>query len=157
MDLPSRRVAVPVSVAPQRLWPLVTDIQLPGRFSDEFRRAEWITGNGPAEGAVFRGYNENRAIGAWHTDSTVTALHPHDLFEWTVGDLDSPIARWRFEIASGELAQSVELGPGKSALHTYIERFPHKCEAIIEARLAVHERNMRRTVEGIVALAQERS
>jgi hypothetical protein len=153
MAWPTRRVSVTVSVAPQRLWPLVTDIELPARFSGEFLSAEWLVGAAPAEGAVFRGYNENQAIGAWHTDSTVTAFRVPELFEWTVGELDSPIARWRFEIGDGELAQTVELGPGESAMRHYIAKFPHERDAIIEARLRVHEENMRRTVEGIAALA----
>ena len=155
MGWPSRRVSVAVSLAPQRLWPYLTDIQLPARFSEEFQRAEWLVGSSPAVGAVFLGYNENPSIGTWQTKSTITAVREPEVFEWTVGDVDSFVARWRFEVGDGEFAQTVELGPGKSPLRDYIERFPERREAILESRLRTFEPNMLRTVNGIIAMAQE--
>src|SRR3954453_23281498 len=57
-DAPTAAVDVVVGAPIERLWPLVTDINLPARFSSEFRGAEWLD-DGPAVGARFRGRSEH--------------------------------------------------------------------------------------------------
>ena len=38
-DSPTTSIAVEIDAAPATVWPLLCDINLPGRFSDEFQRA----------------------------------------------------------------------------------------------------------------------
>ena len=52
MDLPELRyrncptveAGLMIDASPQVVWALVSDIQLPARFSSEFRGAEWLDG-----------------------------------------------------------------------------------------------------------------
>ena len=50
---PETSVATQISAPISVVWPLVCDINLPGRFSKEFVRAEGLE-DGPALGATFR-------------------------------------------------------------------------------------------------------
>ena len=53
-DGPTTEVGRVIEATPAELWPLVSDIQLPARFSSEFRGAEWLDdATGPAVGARF--------------------------------------------------------------------------------------------------------
>lgn len=162
-DGPSTQVEVRVAASPEALWPLVTDISLPARFSEEFQGAEWIEdAAGPEVGARFRGRNQHSAIGEWETTSIVYVCEENRCFGWKVGDLEKPGASWRFDLepsdaASTTLRQWVQLGPGPSGITVAIDRMPDREERIIERRLAEHARNMAATLEGIKALAEART
>jgi uncharacterized protein YndB with AHSA1/START domain len=156
-DSPTAEVEVTIDAPPSAVWPLVCDIDLPARFSEEFQGAEWID-DGPARGAVFRGRNRHPMVGEWSVVCTVTDYEPQRVFEWTVGDLDDRTARWRFELAEQgagcRLSFRAEMGPGPSGLTPAIERMPEREEDIIDHRLEEWSANMRRTVDGIAALAE---
>jgi hypothetical protein len=49
----------------------------------------------------------------------------------------------------------MRIGPAPSGLSIAIEAMPDKEERIIERRLEEHARNMRATLDGIKALAEE--
>jgi hypothetical protein len=156
-DSPSTSVDVEIAAPPPVVWPLVCDINVPGSFSDEFERAEWID-PGPALGATFRGYNRHEVVGEWSAVCTVTALEPERAFEWTVGEVDYKAARWRFDLEATEqgstLRFSAEMGPAPSGLTPAIERMPDREEDIVARRLSEWTANMRRTIEGIKGLAE---
>ena len=48
-DGPTASVEVAIAAAPEVVWPLISDIGLPARFSPELQGAEWID-DGPALG-----------------------------------------------------------------------------------------------------------
>lgn len=156
-DSPSTSVEVEVAVPPSVVWPLLCDINVPGSFSEEFDRAEWIDG-GPAIGATFRGYNRHEVVGEWNVVCTVTAFESERVFEWTVDDVDHKAARWRFDLApalaGSTLRFSAEMGPAPSGLTPAIERMPDREEDIVARRLSEWTANMRRTIEGIRDLAE---
>lgn len=156
-DSPSAHVDVDIDAPTDAVWPLLCDINLPGSFSTEFQRAEWID-DGPALGATFRGYNRHDAVGEWNVVCTVTALETERAFEWTIGDVDFKVARWRFDLEpagdGSTLRFSAEMGPAPSGLTPVIERMPDREEEIIGRRLSDWSDNMRRTIEGIKALAE---
>jgi uncharacterized protein YndB with AHSA1/START domain len=159
-DRPSVDVEVRIDAAPSRVWELVSDIELPARFSEEFQGAEWIDGaSGPESGARFRGTNRHQAVGEWQTTSTLVELEPERVFAWIVQDPDNPSASWRFELEpDGDrttLRYGCVLGPGPSGLSAAIEQRPDKEERIIERRLEEHRANMQRVLDGIKALAEE--
>jgi hypothetical protein len=158
-DGPTVEVEVFVHTSPGRLWPLVSDIDLPGRFSDEFVGAEWLDGiTTPAPGARFRGHNRHRAIGEWDTVSIVTECDPPRVFAWAVTSVENPASTWRFELeprAGGTvLRQKARLGPGPSGTLVEIEYHPDEEEKIIQRRLSEHRVNMQRTIDGIRALGE---
>lgn len=153
-DGPTTEATCTVAASPAEIWPAVTDIELPARFSEEFQGARWLDGaTGPARGARFEGRNRNEAIGEWTVTCTVTDFEPARVYEWTVGDVDAPAAVWRFEIeptAEGcVLTERARLGPGPSGLVAYIERHPEAEEQIVAGRLDGLRANMQRTIEGI--------
>src|SRR5437588_13129895 len=90
-DGPGTEESVSIAAPPATVWALVTDINLPARFSTEFQGAEWSSeANGPALGATFVGRNKHPAAGEWETTSTICGYEPERLFEWAVGDPDRP-------------------------------------------------------------------
>lgn len=159
MDSPAADVEVSINAPAELVWPLVCDINVPGAFSQEFQRAEWID-NGPALGATFRGYNRHEQVGEWNVLCTVTDFDDGRTFEWTVGDVDNKVARWRFDLSpagqGSTLRFSAEMGPGPSGLTPAIESMPDREEEIVARRLSEWAENMTRTAEGIKALAESR-
>jgi uncharacterized protein YndB with AHSA1/START domain len=158
-DCPTVEVDVLIGASPDSLWNLVTDIDLPARFSNEFQGAAWLEGaSGPTLGACFSGRNRHPAGGEWESTSTVVACEPERVFAWAVGDPDHPSASWRFELApeagGTRLRQWAQMGPGRSGLTPAIEAMPDKEERIVARRLEEWRANMLATVEGIKALAE---
>ncbi len=148
---------VDVDAKPADIWPLVSDINLPARFSDEFQGAEWIDPM-PAVGATFKGRNRREDLGEWEVTCTLVDYEPEQVFAWHAGDPDSPAAQWRFEVepllGGSRLRFSMVLGPGASGLTAVIEAMPDKEAAIIANRQKGQAANMRRTIEGIRDLAE---
>jgi uncharacterized protein YndB with AHSA1/START domain len=156
-DSPTTEVDVLVHAPIERIWELVTDIELPAQFSTEFQGAEWIDA-GPAVAARFKGRNQHPAGGTWETTSIVTRYDPPTVFEWAVGEAEHPSATWRFELAPKEgairLTQWCQIGPGPSGLTPAIVAMPDKEERIVARRLDEFRASMRATVEGIKQLAE---
>ena len=158
-DGPTVEVEVRVGASAARVWALVSDGGLPGRFSSEFDGADWLDGvDGPSVGARFVGRSRHPAAGAWQTTSTVMACEPERAFAWAVGDPDLPSASWGFDLAEEadgvRLRQWARLGPGPSGLTPALEAMPDKEERIIARRLEEHRTNMQATLEGVKALAE---
>lgn len=169
-DGPEVHVERRVRATPSRVWSLVSDIELPTRFSPELHRVEWTNcATGPALGATFLGHNRNNILGDWRTLSRVVELESERVFAWSVFDADgvfggagakpdAPAATWRFELVPDGTAtllrQSARLGPGPSGLTLAIDRAPHREEKIVAYRLDDLRAGMRATLDGIAALAE---
>jgi hypothetical protein len=159
-DGPSAEVEVYIDASADRVWDLVCDVNLPGRFSSEFQGATWID-PGPALGARFVGRNEHPAIGSWETTAWVTQYEPGRTFAWAVSDPDHPTASWWFTLEEVDgkvrLRQGGRMGPAPSGLTAAITAMPDKEERIVARRLEEWTRNMTATVQGIKQLAEEAS
>lgn len=170
VDGPTVRCDMYVQADPQRLWDLVTDIELPARFSPELQRVCWLDGaDRPAIGARFEGYNRNALLGDWRTISYVVELDAPRVFGWAVvdpdgrfgpggGDPGRPMATWRFELAPEaggvRLALGARLGPARSGLSLAIDRMPEKEEALVRNRVADLREGAEATLRGIKSLAE---
>jgi uncharacterized protein YndB with AHSA1/START domain len=158
-DGPTVEVDILIAAPIGRVWALVSDIELPARFSSEFLGARWLD-HEPGIGARFSGRNRHDAIGEWETVSFVTRYEEPRSFAWAVTDPDQPSASWWFELDDGgagtRLCQGMRMGPAPSGLSIAIEAMPDKEEKIIARRLAEHESNMRANLEGIKQLAETR-
>jgi uncharacterized protein YndB with AHSA1/START domain len=156
-DGPTVEVDTLVHAPIERVWELITDIELPARFSSEFLGAEWLD-DGPAPSARFVGRNHHAAMGEWTTTSFVTRYELHRAFGWDVTDPESPSASWWFQLEEEpggvRLRQGTRMGPAPSGLSIAITAMPDKEERIIARRLEEFERNMRATLEGIKQLAE---
>ena len=156
-DGPTVEVEVLVHAPVERVWALVSDIELPARFSTEFLGAGWLD-DGPRLAARFVGRNRHEALGVWETTSTVTHYEPPRAFGWDVSDPANPSSSWWFRLDDGpdgvRLRQGMRMGPAPSGLSIAISAMPDKEERIVARRLAALERNMLATVEGIKQLAE---
>lgn len=127
-DGPGTVCEIFVQAPVERVWELVTDIDLPTRLSPELQRVAWLDGaDGPAPGARFEGHNRREGLPDWRTVSEVTELtEPAEVaeptepavsvdptrpraFAWAVMDADGrygepvsepagALARWRFDL-----------------------------------------------------------
>jgi Polyketide cyclase / dehydrase and lipid transport len=103
IDGPTTEAQAIIDAPAEIVWALITDINLPAKFSSEFQGADWIdakTHATPAVGATFTGRNHHVAIGGWQTTCTVTRYVEHEVFEWCVGEPEYPSAKWRFTLQS---------------------------------------------------------
>lgn len=159
-DLPVVEVTTDIDAAPHFVWALVTDINLPAQFQDEFVGAEWIDEGEVRVGSRFVGRNQ-RKDRTWETTSWVVAYEPERTFGWAVSDRDNPGAVWTFRLEPNDggthLTYHRQLGPGPSGITRIIAKHPENEEAIIAARDEMHRRNMQAVVDGVRALAETRS
>jgi hypothetical protein len=159
-DQPGTWSAVSIAAPAERVWTIVTDIDLPARFSDEFLGATW-TGGGPALGASFVGRNRHPAIGTWEVECYVDVLEQGRSFGWATVDRLNSGSRWRFDLHSDgtdtRLRYSMSMGPGPSGISIAIESMPEKEPRILRRRILEHHVNMVRTIEGIKSIAEAAS
>ena len=159
-DRPGVESEVVVAAPVTRVWALVVDLDVPARFSPEFRGGTWID-DGPALGARFVGRNQHPAIGSWETTSWVTRFEPGRAFAWSVGSVETPAATWWYLLDGDDgevrLRHGGRIGPGPSGLTPAITAMPDKEERIVARRLAEWQANVQATVEGIKALAEQPS
>lgn len=155
-DGPTISVEAAVDASPAVLWRLITDIELPARFSAEFQGAHWLDGGTAALGARFVGRNANERIGEWTVTCMVIDCRPERCFGWAVGDPDRPTASWSPSPSRTLLRHRVRLGPGPSGLTAAIAGRPGSERRIVAARLAELRANMQSTVDGLAALAGSR-
>jgi hypothetical protein len=150
-------VEVMIDAPVETVWDLVSDINLPARFSTELKEAEWLDDR-VALGARFVGRNAHPALGEWETTSWVNRYEPRRELGWAVSDPDNPSATWWFVLDEVDgrvrLRQGGRMGPAPSGLTQAITAMPDKEERIVARRLQEWERNMRATLEGIKAIAE---
>ena len=156
---PGVTVEVDVAASPERVWELVSDINISAQFSNEFQGAEWVDADGPREGASFVGRNERADVNRkWETTSYVVACEPNRVFSWNVNDRDQPSAQWRFELeripGGTRLRQRLIIGPSLSATGRAMEENPGQALQILASRREQHRGNMNLTVQGIKRLAE---
>jgi hypothetical protein len=142
------------------LWAVVSDPLLLSEFSTELQAVRLLDEAPARLGTRFEG-DQRRGERRWSTVSTVTAFEPERCFEWTVGDLASPVSRWSFLIdvhARGlTLTQRVVLCGGPSPLSAQVAAHPEQAEQVIQERLATLRERMAVTVHGLLALAGARA
>jgi uncharacterized membrane protein len=158
-DKPTVEVRTWIGAPRDRVWELVSDVELMPAMSSELQSVEWLDGaNGPAAGARFTGRSKHDAMGEWETTSQVVEFEPGRVFGWAVGDPASPSALWRFRLESKdggtELSEWMQMGPGRSGLSFAIDRMPDKEQKIVFVRMREFERNITATLEQIKALAE---
>lgn len=158
-DKPTVEVPIEIGAPPERVWAIVSDIEMMPGASPELQAVEWLDERGGAAlGARFAGHNRHEALGEWSTTSQIVAYDPPRVFAWAVGDPEWPSAIWRFSLEPREggtlLRQWVQMGPGRSGLSFAIEQMPDKEQKIVFVRLRELEANMGATLAAIKQLAE---
>ena len=88
-----------IDASPERVWELVSDVELMPTMSQELQSVEWLDGaTKPAIGARFVGHSKHDALGEWATTSHVVECEPERVFAWAVEDPANPTAIWRFRL-----------------------------------------------------------
>jgi len=156
-DGPGLVAETDIDASAAAVWALVTDLDLPARFSTEFVGAEWA-GDERGVGAEFIGRNRHAAIGEWTVPCFVDAYEEGRSFGWCTSDPETPGARWRFDLeptaGRTRLRFSSVIGPGQSGTTMAITSNPGKEARVLRRRLAEVQANMQATVDGIKALAE---
>ncbi|MFM2072200.1 MAG: hypothetical protein RLZZ623_2463 [Actinomycetota bacterium] len=159
-DGPGVIVETDIDASPATVWALVTDIELPSQFSDEFLGAVWA-GDDRGVGATFHGRNQHPAIGEWTIPCFVDTWDEHRAFGWCTSDPGQPGARWCFELEPSagrtRLRFSYVIGPGQSGTTRAITMNPGKEARVLRRRLNDVQINMQHTVDGIKSLAEHLS
>lgn len=91
--------SVDVAAPAEAVWRLVSDLPGMGRFSPENTGGRWVTGDGPAVGAVFRGSNA-QGRRRWSTRATVLRCEPGERFAFRVTSFGLPVADWSYELTA---------------------------------------------------------
>lgn len=159
-DKPTVEVPIWIAAPPERVWELVSDIELMPRLSDELQSVEWLdAATEPVVGARWVGTSKHEAFGEWTTTSHVVEYEPLRVFAWAVEDLDNPTAIWRFTLEPQDggtlLREWMQMGPGRSGLSFAIDRMPEKEQKIVFVRMREFENNIGATLEAIKKLAEE--
>ena len=156
-DGPGAIAEVDIAASPARVWALVSDINLPARFSSEFVGAEWASED-RGVGAMFHGRNHHPAIGEWTIPCFVDVCDEPNAFGWRTTDADNPGARWRFDLEPREggtrLRFSYVMGPGPSGTTMAITNNPGKETRVLRRRISEVQPNMQQTVDGVKQLAE---
>jgi len=154
-DLDRVDVSTSIAAPVERVWALVTDIDLPARFSREFVGGEWL--DDPGQGARFRGHNRIGDV-EWSTTCIVVDFRPGEAFAWAVESVDESVAVWGYTLegSDGEvrLGMHATMGPGPRPPRAAAAADPEHAEEIIARRLRHWSKNMTATVEGIRGLAE---
>jgi len=158
-DRPTVEVPIGIDALPERVWAIVSDIEVMPGPSPELQAVEWLDGrSGPGLGARFAGRNRNEAFGEWSTTSVIVEYDPPRVFAWAVGDPEQPAAVWRFSLEPRDggtlLREWVQVGPGRSGLSMAVERMPDKEQKIVFVRLRELEANMGATLAAIKKRAE---
>jgi hypothetical protein len=156
---PSVEVAVFIAASPAVVFAVVSDIDLPARFSSEFQGALWLDADPVAAGSRFVGRNFHPAAGDWETTCTVVEFDPPTAFTYTVDGLDGDTSStWGFSVTpagSGVvLKQWMQMGPGRSFINLAIESMPDKESRILNRRIREHKTNMEANMVGIKELIE---
>ena len=159
---PGVTVEIDIAAQPERVWELVSDINISARFSKEFQGADWIDSDGPKEGASFQGRNKRTDVNReWETKSWVAECDPPNVFAWNVNDRDEPSAKWRFELekipGGTRLRQRFILGQRLSATGTAMVNNPEQAADILASRQEQHRGNMMLNLQGIKDIAEHES
>lgn len=140
------------------VWQLVTDVEVPTRFSDEALGATW-QGDDRGIGAVFIGRSQYGTGPEWSLPCHVDIYDEPQSFGWRTTDPDNPGAKWRFDLeqipGGTRLRYHYVMGPGLSGISMTIEAKPDKHARIVRRRLDEMKANMQRTIDGIKNLAED--
>ncbi len=156
-DCPTVQVEERIAGDPAAIWALVTDINLPARFSEELQSVEWLDGaTEVAVGNRFRGSNTNVHLGDWQTVCEVIEVEPERRWAYQVHGPDGIMATWGFEVDPGRDAVTVRqfarMGPGPSGLTIAITAMPDKESRIVSRRLGEWRTNIAANLAGIKAI-----
>ena len=155
-DGPGVVTDIDIAAKPVDVCAVVSDINMPAAFSDEFLGADWTTGTLPASRRNVPGRNEVPGKFTWEVNCIVTAWNQHEAFEWRITDADDPGAIWRFDLGEqgtgSRLRMSMIIGQRNNgtapAARKAAQENPGNVQKELNGRRETLKANMQRTIEG---------
>ena len=155
-DGPGVVAEIDTDARPRQVWEVISDINMPAKFSDEFAGAEWLSDDEIAAGAIFRGRSATSDGREWETNCIVTEWVERETFEWRTTDPENPGAIWRFDLAEQDtgsrLRFSMVIGKENNSTAPRAMADPSLENQILFERRLIHKANMQRVLEGVKAL-----
>ena len=155
-DGPGVVAEIDTDARPRQVWEVISDINMPAKFSDEFAGAEWLSDDEIAAGAIFRGRSAISDGREWETNCIVTEWVERETFEWRTTDPENPGAIWRFDLAEqgagSRLRFSMVIGKENNSTAPRAMADPSLENQILFERRLIHKANMQRVLEGVKAL-----
>ena len=155
-DGPGVVAEIDTDARPRQVWEVISDINMPAKFSDEFAGAEWLSDDEIAAGAIFRGRSATSDGREWETNCIVTEWVERETFEWRTTDPENPGAIWRFDLAEqgagSRLRFSMVIGKENNSTAPRAMADPSLENQILFERRLIHKANMQRVLEGVKAL-----
>ena len=155
-DGPGVVAEIDTDARPRQVWEVISDINMPAKFSDEFAGAEWLSDDEIAAGAIFRGRSAISDGREWETNCIVTEWVERETFEWRTTDPENPGAFWRFDLAEqgagSRLRFSMVIGKENNSTAPRAMADPSLENQILFERRLIHKANMQRVLEGVKAL-----
>ena len=152
---------IDIEARPRKVWDLISDINMPALFSDEFVGAEWVSEGQVGVGSKFTGRNSMAESREWETQCIVTKWLERETFEWRTTDPDNPGAIWRFDLAEqgagSRLRFSMVIGKQNNSTAPRAQEDPSNENQVLFERRLIHKTNMQRVVEGVKSLVDDRS
>ena len=155
-DGPGVVAEIDTDARPRQVWEVISDINMPAKFSDEFAGAEWLSDDEIAAGAIFCGRSATSDGREWETNCIVTEWVERETFEWRTTDPENPGAIWRFDLAEqgagSRLRFSMIIGKENNSTAPRAMADPSLENQILFERRLIHKANMQRVLEGVKAL-----
>ena len=144
--------SIVVSIAPDQLYAIVSDVTRTGEWSPVCRACWWDEGDGPRVGAHFTGRNEDGER-TWETRSEVVVAEPGQEFAWEV---NGGWVRWAFALQPTDggtrLTESWSFLP--AGIAGFGERFGADADAEIAKRSDAALHGIPKTLEAIKGIAE---
>ena len=152
-DCPTVEVTLTIAASPDAVWALVSDIQLPARFSSEFLGADWLDGvTAPEAGASSAATVTPRSASGRRRPRSVTTSPG----EGSGGRSATPTSRQPRGVSPSSLTalgrhsrSGCRWGRRAAGSTLAIDAMPEKESKILHRRLAEHQANMQATLAGI--------
>ena len=145
-----------VNAGSEKVYDLVTDVTPMGEWSPETVRCEWIGGAGGAVvGARFKGVNK-RGVGRWSTKPTVVVADQGREFGFVVGHLGRDMTNWTYRFVPTGTGTNVVESFTMLADQPWYYALADRLVMGVKDRKADLEEGMRRTLERIKAVAEDR-
>tara|TARA_Y100000746_G_scaffold42140_1_gene31575 strand:- start:2138 stop:3307 length:1170 start_codon:yes stop_codon:yes gene_type:complete len=155
-DGPGVVAEIDTDARPRQVWEVISDINMPAKFSDEFAGADWLSDDEIAAGAIFCGRSATSDGREWETNCIVTEWVERETFEWRTTDPENPGAIWRFDLAEqgagSRLRFSMIIGKENNSTAPRAMADPSLENQILFERRLIHKANMQRVLEGVKAL-----
>ena len=155
-DGPGVVAEIDTDARPRQVWEVISDINMPAKFSDEFAGADWLSDDEIAAGAIFCGRSATSDGREWETNCIVTEWVERETFEWRTTDPENPGAIWRFDLAEqgtgSRLRFSMVIGKENNSTAPRAMADPSLENQILFERRLIHKANMQRVLEGVKAL-----